>query len=73
MVAILVMWPKLFEQTFNPPSQGDSTWNLASIGLVIIEEKFKNIESGDLDQNQWITLTFGTHKAYCTHLVDCIY
>ena len=46
MVAILVMWPKPFEQTFVPPSQGDSTWNLASISQVVIEEKkFKNIES----------------------------
>ena len=46
MAAILVMWPKLFEQAFVPPSQGVSTWNLASNGLVVIEEKkFKNIES----------------------------
>ena len=27
MVAILVMWPGLFEQTFIPPSHGDSIWN----------------------------------------------
>ena len=46
MVAILIMWPKQFEQAFVPSSQGDSTYNLASIGQVVIEEnKFKNIES----------------------------
>ena len=31
MVAILVMWPGPFEQTFIPPSHGDSMWNLASM------------------------------------------
>ena len=46
MAAIFVMWPGPFEQTFVPPSQGGSIWNLASIGQVVIEEKkFKNIES----------------------------
>ena len=74
MVAILVMWPEVFEQTYVPPSQGDSTWNLASIGQVVIEEKeFKILNLRDLDQGQWMTLTFGTHKVSCTHLVDCIY
>ena len=46
MAAILIMWPGLFKQAFVPPSQGGSTWNLASNGLVAIEEKkFKNTES----------------------------
>ena len=46
MVAILDMWPGPCKQAFDPPSQGGSTWNLASIGLTVIEEmKFKNIES----------------------------
>ena len=46
MMTILVMWPKLFEQTYVPSSQGQYTWNLALIGQVVIEEnKFKNIES----------------------------
>ena len=39
MVAILVMWPGPFEQTFIPPSHGDSIWNLASIGPVVSEKK----------------------------------
>ena len=39
MVAILVMWPGMFEQTFIPLSHGDSIWNLASINPVVSEEK----------------------------------
>ena len=38
MAAILVVWPGLFEQTFVPPSHGDSLWNLASICPVVSEE-----------------------------------
>ena len=46
IAAILVMWPALSENAFVPQFQGGSTWNSASIGLVVIEEKkFKNIES----------------------------
>ena len=46
MAAIFVMWPGPFEEVFVPPSRRGSIWNLASIGLVVIEEKkFKNIES----------------------------
>ena len=46
MVAILVMWPGLFEQAFVPPYQGGATWNLAPIVLVVTEEEmFKNTES----------------------------
>ena len=46
MVAIFVMWPEPFEQAFVPPSKGGSIWKLASIGLLVLEEKkFKNIES----------------------------
>ena len=39
MVAILVMWPGPFEETFIPPSHGGSIWNLASIGPVASEKK----------------------------------
>ena len=39
MVAILVMWPGPFEQTFVPPSHEGSIWNLTLIGQVISEEK----------------------------------
>ena len=44
MAAILVMRPRPFEHAFIILSQGSSTWNLASIGLLFTEEKkFKNI------------------------------
>ena len=39
MVAILVMWPGPFEQTFIPPSHRSSIWNLTLIGPVVSEEK----------------------------------
>ena len=46
MAAILVMWPGPFEHTYVRLSHGGSTWNLASIGLTVIEEKkFENIKS----------------------------
>ena len=45
MAAILVMWPGPFEQTFVPPSQESSIWNLASIGPVVSEGKmFENVD-----------------------------
>ena len=42
MVAILVIWPGSFEQTFIPPSHWDSTWNLASTGSAVPEKMFEN-------------------------------
>ena len=45
IAAILVMWPGPFEQTFVPPSQGGSTWNLASIGPVVSEKMFENVDT----------------------------
>ena len=42
MVAILVMWPVSFIQTFFPPSNGDSTWKLALIGQEVSEKIFEN-------------------------------
>ena len=45
VAAILVMWPRPFEQTFVPPSLGASIWNLSSIGPVVSEEKmFENVD-----------------------------
>ena len=44
--AILVMWPRTVEQIFIPTSHGGSIWNLASNGLVFLEEKrLENVES----------------------------
>ena len=37
MVAILVMWPGPFEQTFVTPSHRSSIWNLTLIGPVVYE------------------------------------
>ena len=38
MAAVLVMWPRPFEQTFVPPSHGDSIWNLTLISLAVSED-----------------------------------
>ena len=55
MAAILVKWPGPFEQAFVTPSQGGYTWDLASIGQVVIEKKkFKDIESEICTKvNEW--------------------
>ena len=39
----LVIWPRCPEHTFVPPTHGDSTWNLASIGPAVLKKKiFEN-------------------------------
>ena len=45
MAAILAMWPEPFEQIFVPLSDGDSIRNLASIGLMVSEEMFENVDN----------------------------
>ena len=46
MSAILVKWPRPFDNTFFPPSHLGSIWNLASIGYAVSKEKkFENVES----------------------------
>ena len=43
MAAILVMWPRLREQTFVPPFHWGSKWNLAFIDQAVLEKKiFEN-------------------------------
>ena len=50
MVAIWVMWPGLFKQSFIPPSHGGSIWNLPLIGQVVSEEKmFKEYGRRQMD------------------------
>ena len=39
MAAILVMWPRPFEQTFVPLSDSSSIWNTTLNGPVVSEEK----------------------------------
>ena len=46
MAAILVMWPRPFEQIFIPPTPGGYIWNLVTIGPVVSEEKSFEIEDG---------------------------
>ena len=49
MAAILGMWPGPFDHTFVLPSQGGFTWNLASIGPVVSEEKmFENVDNNNI-------------------------
>ena len=58
MEASLVMWPGPFEQTFIPPSQGGSTWNLASIGPVVSEKMFENVDNTYIHMNGWQRPTY---------------
>ena len=61
MAAIPAMWLGPFEQTFVPPSHGDSVWNLASTGPVVSEEKmFK--ECGRQTDNGQTTEAYLSYK-----------
>ena len=44
--AILVMWPRPFEQLFFPKGPGVCIWNLVAIGPVVLEEKSFEIVDG---------------------------
>ena len=46
MVAILVMWPRPFEQLLVPKVPGGCIWNLVKIGPVVLEEKSFEIVDG---------------------------
>ena len=46
MAAMLVMWPKPFEQLFFPKSPGGCIRNLVAIGSVVSEEKSFEIVDG---------------------------
>ena len=49
VVAILVMGPGPLKQTFVPPSKGVSIWNLSSIGPVVSEKTFENVDGQTTD------------------------
>ena len=49
MAAMLVMWPRPFEQLFFPKGPGGWIWNLVAIGLVVSEEKSFEIVDGRTD------------------------
>ena len=46
MAAMLVMWPRPFEQFFFPKVPGGCMWNLVAIGYVVSEEKSFEIVDG---------------------------
>ena len=46
MAAMLVMWPRPFEQLFFPKGPGGCIWNLVAIGPVVSEEKSFEIVDG---------------------------
>ena len=46
MVALLVMWPKSFEQLFFSKVPGGCIWNLVAIGPVVLEKKSFEIVDG---------------------------
>ena len=46
MAAMLVMWPRPFEQLFFPKGPGGCIWNLVAIGQVVLEEKSFEIVDG---------------------------
>ena len=50
MVAILVMWPEPFEQTFVPSSHR-SIWNLTLIDPVVSKKMFENVDNHKI----WVT------------------
>ena len=49
MAAMLVMWPRSFEQLFFPKVPGGSIWNLVAIGPVVLNEKSFEIVDGRMD------------------------
>ena len=63
MAAILVMWPRPFEQTFVPPSYGVSIWNMSSIGPAVSEEKmFENVDGRRTDADAGVTGILLAHQ-----------
>ena len=44
MAAMLVMWPKPFEQFFFPKVPGGCMWNLVAIGPVVSEKSFEIVD-----------------------------
>ena len=53
MVAMLVKWPRPFEQFFFPKGPGGCIWNLVAIHLVVSEEKSFEIVDRRTDDGQW--------------------
>ena len=62
MVAILVMWPGPFEQTFVPPSQGGSTWNFATNFDPVVSEIFENVDNTPTQTYERTTEAYLSYK-----------
>ena len=60
MAATLVIWPGPFEKTFVPSSYGDTTWNLALTGPMVLEKMFE--ECG-----RWMLKEDGQWRQACLH------
>ena len=54
VAAILVMWSTPRKQTFVPPSQWGSIWNLALIGQVVLEKKIFENGGRQTDDGLWL-------------------
>ena len=54
VAVILVMWPRPREQTFVPPSNWDSIWNLVLIGQAVLEKKIFENGGRRTDDVPWL-------------------
>ena len=74
--AILVIWPRTFEQIFIPniPQRLHMKFGFNSLVFFFWGREVWNCWIWViLDKGQWMTLTFGSGKSSCTYLFDCIY
>ena len=55
MAAMLVMWPRSFEQLFFPKGPGGCIWNLVAIDPAVSEEKLFEIVDGRTTDDGWTT------------------
>ena len=49
MAAMLVMWPRSFEQLFFPKGPGGCIWNLVAIDPVVSEKSFEIVDGRTTD------------------------
>ena len=73
VAAILVMWSLPFKKNYGSPIvMGLQKWNLSSIGLVVSEEMFENVDGqqtmddgviGILKAHPWATFSSGELKS----------
>ena len=73
MAAILVMWPRLYEQTLVLLSLWGSIWNLASIGQAVLEKKiFENGGRRIDDDGPWLYFKLTNQPKGSGELKMCI-